>query len=199
MAGFRGFRGFPGFPGFRGFRGFPGFRGSRTLFSVPQKGLENEALESDFGLQNGAKNDAKSEKDDRKAISASDFVFSTVFVRLGSRKWKPRTPLTPLRLLVLLYQNENPFLLTRSGFRDDFGTLLAPFWLHFGRNMGAHAGKIVPETVSKKRLFFNTISCRFGSHFGSILDEAFRPENLPKPGSSPEWILLAPRRSFLLP
>ena len=97
------------------------------FFSVLKKGLENEAPESSFWLQNGLQNELQAEKHDRKPLSNSDIVFSSICDRLGSRKWKLRTPLIPLKLFVFLHQNENPL------FRPEavFVSILVTAWFHF--------------------------------------------------------------------
>ena len=79
-----------------------------TLFSRPQKGRQKEVLGGDFGSQNGTKTDPNSKKDSRKSIKMVTSVLSSISGRCRSGKWRPRTPLNPLKLLVFLYQNENP-------------------------------------------------------------------------------------------
>ena len=144
--------------------------GFRPFFSVPQKGLENEAPESGFWLQNGPQNAPQAEKNDRKPISASDIVFSSICDRLGSRKWKPRTPLTPLKPFVLLYQNENPL------FRPEtvFVSILVPAWFRFGTILGwkwaKHRRKSRPNPLQKTTVFLNVFLIDFWTILASILD-----------------------------
>ena len=98
------------------------------VFRYPKRVSKMRAPGSGFWLQNGPQNELKAEKHDRKPLSTSDIVFSSICDRLGSRKWKPRTPLIPLKLFVFLHQNENPL------FRPEavFVSILVPAWLHFG-------------------------------------------------------------------
>ena len=126
----------------------------QTLFSGSKKGLKHEALESVFGSQNGAKIEPVSKKHRPQIVIDTEHRFSLILGHLGSRKWKPRTQLFLQKAFVLLYESETAFFLTRGGFEINFGTHLASFWHHFGRNVREKSEKIEPETASKNNCYF---------------------------------------------
>ena len=74
-----------------------------------------------------------------------------------------------------------PAFSTRSGFCIDFGTRLAPFWHHFGMEMGEKNKKIASEPASKNNRFFEWFFDRFFlTILASILDylsESRAPKN----------------------
>ena len=143
--------------------------------------------------------DPKAEKNDRKPISGTDIVFSSICDRLGSRKWKPRTPLTPLKPFVLLYQNENPL------FRPEavFVSMLVPTWLHFGTILGwkwvKAQTKIASEPASKHNRFFEWFFDRFLDHFGLHFGVSFWVPGPPKSYLSPRMGHLGPILAILYP
>ena len=58
--------------------------------------------------------------------------------------------------------------------------------------------KSCPKPLLKNHKFLVFLFCRFGCHFGFHLGRVFRPENPPKPCSSPEWAIWVPRWLFCL-
>ena len=108
--------------------------GFQTPFSIPQTGLEHEALGSGFGSQNRAKIEPNPINTDQKSTSTSSSVFSLMFGRFRSRKWKLRTPLVLPKPFGLLYGSENQL------FRQEAicASMLVPTWLYLGTILGGN-------------------------------------------------------------
>ena len=140
------------------------------VFRYPKRVSKMRLRSRVFGSKMDHKTNQKRNKHYRKPLSTSNTVFSSICDRLGSRKWKPRTPLTPLKPFVLLYQNENPL------FRPDavFVSILAPTRLHFGTILGwkwvKHRRKSRPNPLLKTTVFLNGFLIDFWTMLTSILD-----------------------------
>ena len=108
-------------------------------------------------------------------------------------------PTDPSQTICFAISGRKSVFLIRNGFRDDFGTFLAPFWPHFGRNIGAHAGKIAPETVPKKQQFFNTCFLSVWDPFWLHFGRGFSPGKPPQTQFESRMYPLGPRMDLFAP
>ena len=108
-------------------------------------------------------------------------------------------PTDPSQTLCFAVSERKPAFSTRSGFCVDFGTHLAPFWHHFGVEMGKTQTKIASEPASKNNYFFEWFFDRFLDHFGLHFGLSFCIPGPQKSYLSPRMGHLGPVLAILYP
>ena len=128
---------------------------SDPFFRYPKRVSKIRLRSRVFGSKMDPKTNSKRKNTTENRYRPRTSFFSPMCDRLGSRKWKPRTPLTPLKLFVFLHQNETSF------FRPEvvFVSILVPAWLHFGTILGCKwvkkPRKSCPSPLLKTTVFLN--------------------------------------------
>ena len=124
----------------------------RPFFRDPKKVAKRRSSGVILAPKTGRKPTQTRKKNTRKSIKMVTSVLSSISGRCRSGKWRPRTPLNPLKLLVFLYQNEKP-LWGQNRFLSrcwcSTGSVLNPFSMpKVGKNRENYARFRLQKTIA---------------------------------------------------